>query len=109
MKTAISPRRPHTCFRLAVGQVCTGDLLRPALSELFRKYALSDVEMIVLCAEWPIGWSTANVAAPRAIENQCFSSRVNAWGQAETRTFSAFHRREPWGEHVWKRVRQKCY
>ena len=71
--------------------------------ELFRKYALLDVEMIVLCAEWPHPrlehWRT--LLRARAIENQCFfvaCNRVGTGGNAHFFGHSTVV--NPWGEHV---------
>ncbi len=90
MKTAISPPEDRTpVFDLPWGKCALAICYDLRFPELFRKYALSDVEMIVLCAEWPHPrWSTANVAARTAIENQCFFVACNRVGTAETRTFS---------------------
>jgi predicted amidohydrolase len=50
--------------------------------EVFRKYALNDVNMVLISAEWPIKridhWKT--LLKSRAIENQIFIIACNAFG-----------------------------
>jgi omega-amidase len=69
--------------------------------ELFRKYALSGANIILLCAEWPeqriTHWQT--LLRARAIENQCFMAAVNSAGQTGGETFGGRSSViSPWGE-----------
>lgn len=57
--------------------------------ELFRRYALEEASMVVVCAEWPIAridhWRTLLIA--RAIENQCYIIATNSAGQTGDTVF----------------------
>ena len=69
--------------------------------ELFRKYALSGVETVFLCAEWPYPrlehWRT--LLRARAIENQCFLIACNRVGTAGGAHFFGHSTIvNPWGE-----------
>lgn len=52
--------------------------------EIFRSYAVNDVELILIIAEWPqrrvVHWKQLLIA--RAIENQCFVAGVNKVGES---------------------------
>ncbi len=62
-----------------IGMAICYDLRFP---EVFRKYALNDVNMVIISAEWPIKridhWKT--LLKSRAIENQIFIIACNAFG-----------------------------
>lgn len=53
--------------------------------EIFRSYAVGEVKLILVVAEWPITriehWSKLLMA--RAIENQCFVAAVNKAGESQ--------------------------
>ncbi|GAB4531325.1 MAG: carbon-nitrogen family hydrolase [Anaerolineales bacterium] len=71
--------------------------------ELFRTYALADVPLVLLAAEWPIQrlehWRT--LLRARAIENQCFVAAVNRVGKSKGETFGGHSVvLTPWGESL---------
>ncbi len=71
--------------------------------ELFRTYALEDVTLMLLVAEWPLArlthWRT--LLRARAIENQCFVAAVNRVGESKGETFGGHSVvLTPWGESL---------
>ncbi len=71
--------------------------------ELFRRYALEDVEMVVIPAEWPLAriehWRALMIA--RAIENQCYMIGVNTVGKIGDTVFGGHSMIvDPWGKIV---------
>jgi predicted amidohydrolase len=69
--------------------------------EMFRRYALSGAELILISAEWPIQrinhWQT--LLRARAIENQCFVAATNCVGPCGGETFGGRSAViSPWGE-----------
>ncbi|PJF23113.1 MAG: carbon-nitrogen hydrolase [Phototrophicales bacterium] len=71
--------------------------------ELFRRYALDDVTMVIIPAEWPLEriehWRTLLIA--RAIENQCYMIGVNTVGQIGETVFGGHSMIvDPWGKIV---------
>ena len=68
--------------------------------EIFRHYALNQVNLILIPAEWPIirieHWKILLKA--RAIENQCFIAAVNTVGKSGSNTFGGSSAViDPWG------------
>lgn len=57
--------------------------------ELFRRYALEEASLVIVCAEWPIAridhWRALLIA--RAIENQCYIVATNSVGQTGDTVF----------------------
>lgn len=69
--------------------------------ELFRTYALSGAQIVLLVSEWPLSriahWKTLLQA--RAIENQMYLAAVNCVGSAGKETFGGSSAViDPWGE-----------
>jgi predicted amidohydrolase len=72
-------------------------------TELFRKYALEGVKLVILPAEWPARraahWKT--LLRARAIENQMFVVGVNRVGETKGERFEGGSAViDPWGEAV---------
>jgi omega-amidase len=71
--------------------------------EIFRKYALQDVRLVFIPAEWPAArvshWNT--LLRARAIENQMFVVGVNCVGKIGNETFGGSSTIiSPWGETI---------
>ncbi len=71
--------------------------------ELFRRYALEDVELVIIPAEWPQAridhWRALMIA--RAIENQCYMIGVNTVGKIGETVFGGHSMIvDPWGRIV---------
>ncbi len=71
--------------------------------ELFRRYAVEGVGLIIIPAEWPLQriehWRTLLQA--RAIENQCYMIACNAVGQTGDTVFGGHSMIvDPWGKIV---------
>lgn len=71
--------------------------------ELFRRYALDEVVMMIVPAEWPLEriehWRALMVA--RAVENQCYMIGVNTVGQVGDTVFGGHSMIvDPWGKIV---------
>ncbi|MDZ4768409.1 MAG: carbon-nitrogen family hydrolase [Chloroflexota bacterium] len=72
-------------------------------SELFRRYAMQGVKLIIIPAEWPMEriehWRALLIA--RAIECQCYIAATNAVGQIGDKLFGGHSMIvDPWGRIV---------
>lgn len=71
--------------------------------EMFRRYALNGVQLVLITAEWPLQrirhWRTLLLA--RAIENQCFVAAANCVGECGGETFGGCSAViSPWGDVI---------
>ncbi|HEX2979561.1 MAG TPA: carbon-nitrogen family hydrolase [Anaerolineaceae bacterium] len=71
--------------------------------ELFRRYALDEAQLILICAAWPTAriahWKT--LLRARAIENQLFVAAVNRTGESLMEEYGGQSAViDPWGDTV---------
>lgn len=88
-------------FHLPIGDLAMAICYDLRFPELFRKYALMGVPLVILCAQWPAirleHWRT--LVRARAIENQYFVAACNRVGESEGTKFGGHSMIVgPWGD-----------
>lgn len=96
----LTPGRTTPIFHLPFGAIALAICYDLRFPELFRKYALKDAQMVILCAQWPAlrleHWRT--LVRARAIENQFFVVACNRVGTSQGTRFGGHSMIvDPWG------------
>ena len=96
----LTPGRTTPILQLPFGAAALAICYDLRFPELFRKYALKDAQMVILCAQWPAlrleHWRT--LVRARAIENQFFVVACNRVGRSQGTRFGGHSMIvDPWG------------